>query len=96
MIGFQSISRDISERKRIEAEREQLIDDLDAYSRMVAHDLKAPLATLSLRSQMLSSSFERLSAQQRQDSVQSIQEISMKMGQIVDALLPAGKGKQGR
>lgn len=38
--------RDISERKCVEMEREQLIADLDAYAHMVAHDLKVPVTAV--------------------------------------------------
>ncbi|MDX2161751.1 MAG: ATP-binding protein [bacterium] len=43
LIGRSIVWRDITERKKAEAERERLIVDLEAYSHMVAHDLKNPL-----------------------------------------------------
>lgn len=39
-----SITRDITERKRAEVEREQLIADLNAFAHTVAHDLKSPIS----------------------------------------------------
>ncbi len=85
--GFQSIGRDISDRKRIEAERERLIGELDAFAHTVAHDLKNPLAALSLKSQKLSMFFEKMPVEKRQSDLLSIQEMADKMAAIVDALL---------
>ncbi len=45
--GFQGIMRDITDRKHAEEERERLIEELDAFARTVAHDLKNPLNVIS-------------------------------------------------
>lgn len=45
-VGTLSAVTDITERKRAEEEREQLIEDLDAFAHTVAHDLKTPLTLI--------------------------------------------------
>lgn len=44
--GFSAIARDITQRRQAESEREQLIQELDAFAHTVAHDLKNPLALM--------------------------------------------------
>jgi PAS domain S-box-containing protein len=40
------VLRDITDRKRVEMERERLIGELDAFAHTVAHDLKSPLTSI--------------------------------------------------
>ena len=44
---------DITERKRFEAERETLIDELEAFAHTVAHDLKNPMNVVSVYTGLL-------------------------------------------
>lgn len=85
--GFQSISRDVTERKTIEADRERLIAELDSFAHTVAHDLKTPLSTLALNSDMLESMFDKMSEERRKKSLQRIQATGQKMADIINALL---------
>lgn len=85
--GFIGVGRDITDRKLIEAERERLIAELDAFAHTVAHDLKMPLTNLTVNSDMLSSMFERLSEEKRESAVERIQVSARKMADIIDALL---------
>ena len=84
---YHSVVRDISERKKNEAERERLIAELDAFAHTVAHDLKSPLSTLKLSSEMLELMFDKLSEEKRQRRLVTIQQNADKMAEIIDALL---------
>ncbi len=85
--GFLGITRDITERRKIEAEREQLIAELDAFAHTVAHDLKTPLSALKLYGDILNKMYNKMSAEKRQDIIQSIQSVTDKMHSIIEALL---------
>lgn len=85
--GFLGIARDITERKMIEAERERLIAELDAFGHTVAHDLKSPLSVLQFSSNMLETMFDRMSEEIRNNALSRIQMSVLKMSNIIDALL---------
>lgn len=69
-------------------EREALIADLDAFSRMVAHDLKTPLQNLSLLSYMLQRELANIeNMESALDLVEQIQQTGLKAGMIINELL---------
>lgn len=78
---------DITERKRAEAEREQLIADLDAYAHTVAHDLKNPLNITLGYASMLALDFDNMPPDEARSHIQEIRHGSQKMSNIIDALL---------
>ncbi len=70
------------------AEREKLIDELDAFAHTVAHDLKNPLALLMAYSQLLRA--EAVDDLSREEIAEFSNEVFMsaeKMHSIIDALL---------
>ncbi len=79
--------RDITKRKRAEEEREQLIQELDAFAHTVAHDLKNPLTTIGGHAQVLEYLYSSLSEEEAKKHLQTIQKGVTKMGNIIDALL---------
>jgi signal transduction histidine kinase len=95
------VGRDITDRKRVEAalresERQLRIYandlesrnvELDAFAHTVAHDLKAPLATLTGYGELIETAYETLNPQQVQGAAKTMAKISRKMGRIVDELL---------
>jgi PAS domain S-box-containing protein len=85
LIGFQVIARDITDRKMAEDERERLIEDLDAFAHMVAHDLKNPLNAIVGYSTFLKD-FPDVTEEHR-EILGIITEISYKMSAVVDSLL---------
>ncbi|MBE2201592.1 MAG: PAS domain-containing protein, partial [Anaerolinea sp.] len=80
--------RDISERKKAELEREQLIHELNAYAHTVAHDLKTPLALTIGYGEMLAEIIPPAAEENRQAFfLARIQASSHQMLRIVDELL---------
>lgn len=70
------------------SEREALIADLDAFARMVAHDLKTPLQNLSLLTYMLRRELAAYpDSQNALELVDQIQQTGMKAGSIINELL---------
>jgi PAS domain S-box-containing protein len=100
-VGRLVVGRDITDRKRVEAalresERQLRIYandlesrnvELDAFAHTVAHDLKAPLATLTGYGELIETAYETLNPQQVQGAAKTMAKISRKMGRIVDELL---------
>jgi PAS domain S-box-containing protein len=82
-----NFARDISKRKQLEAEREQLIVELDAYAHTVAHDLKSPLSILLGYSNMLMDFSSGASEEEIQEWVGTLHKIGRKMHNIIDELL---------
>jgi len=69
-------------------EREALIADLDAFARMVAHDLKTPLQNLSLLSYLLHRELTNYeNAESPLELVEEIQQTGLKAGAIINELL---------
>ncbi len=85
--GFLGITRDITARKKVEAQREQLIAELDAFAHTVAHDLKTPISSIKLSSQMLHTMYHKMSDEKRQKSAEKINKNVDKMVNIIDELL---------
>ncbi|HML21376.1 MAG TPA: PAS domain-containing sensor histidine kinase [Aggregatilinea sp.] len=79
--------RDNTYRKKIEAEREQLIAELDAFAHTVAHDLKNPLGMIQGYANMLSTEFEDLSLTEIMQYLEHIELGVDKMVTLIDELL---------
>lgn len=88
--GFLGITRDVTKQKAIEAERERLIAELDAFAHTVAHDLKNPLSVLQFSSNVLETMFDEMSEEIRKNTLVRIQASVRKMVDIIDALLLLG------
>lgn len=86
---FQSFVRDITKRKIAEAEREQLIKELDAYAYTVAHDLKSPLSQISGFAELLAQDFDQQTefGEEQREMVQYIRKSATKMTDIIVSLL---------
>jgi PAS domain S-box-containing protein len=87
--GRLAIWRDITERKRAEAEREQLIHELDAFSHTVAHDLKNPLSQIAGFADLLELTLDQQGAvgEEQRVHVEFIKQSAGKMIGIIDELL---------
>lgn len=78
---------DITERKRTAAERDKLINELDAYASTVAHDLKNPLGLIAGHINLIKRKNQEALPANAQHSLNVIGKTSLQMAQIVDALL---------
>ncbi len=93
--GIAGVGRDITELKRVEAEREKLIAEMDAFAHTVAHDLKHPLNLIVGYASLLESDYETVPPEQMQELLQGIVQTGLKMGNIIEELLLlAGVRKQ--
>lgn len=88
------IARDITTRKRFEAEREVLITELDAFSYTVAHDLKNPLALMLGYAEVLRT--ERDISDDVQFYAEQISNGAQKMHSIIDELLLLARLRHGK
>jgi signal transduction histidine kinase len=75
------------DRRRAEAERERLIEELNAFAHTVAHDLKNPLFILTGTAHLLEVGYKHMSRQELTQSLQTIVRNGRKMNNIVDELL---------
>ena len=78
---------DITARKQVDAEREQLIADLDAYAHTVAHDLKNPLVGTIGYANLLAANFGEIDHQEARSLLKEIERSGEKMNDIVNTLL---------
>jgi PAS domain S-box-containing protein len=84
---FVAVKEDVTERKRLEEERERLISELDAFAHTVAHDLKNPLAAVLGFSELLTAEGVELSCKDTAESLQAISQSAKKMHSIIEELL---------
>jgi len=84
---FVAVKEDVTERKRLEEERERLISELDAFAHTVAHDLKNPLAVVLGFAELLTAEDVELSRKDVSESLQAVSQSAKKMHSIIDELL---------
>jgi PAS domain S-box-containing protein len=84
---FVAVKEDVTERKQLEAEREHLISELDAFSHTVAHDLKNPLSAVLGFAELLTAKDVELSSKDVRESLQAVHQSARKMNSIIEELL---------
>ena len=84
---YVAVKEDITERKRIEEERERLIQELDAFAHTVAHDLKSPLGAVLGFADLLSKDRAGMNPAELQECLDAIAESARKMHGIIEELL---------
>jgi PAS domain S-box-containing protein len=84
---FVAVKEDVTERKRMEEERERLISELDAFSHTVAHDLKNPLSAVLGFAELLTARDAVLSPKDVSESLDAVRQSARKMNSIIEELL---------
>ncbi len=102
LVEVQSVGRDITDRKKIEAEREELIRtlesqnaELERFTYTVSHDLRSPLITIKGFLSMLSRDLASGSTDRIEHDIQRISEASESMDRLLSQLLEISRiGRQ--
>lgn len=84
---IQNFVRNIKIRKQMEAERQQLIEDLDSFAHTVAHDLKNPLSVITSYAQFLRETFPFMSPDELRDGFDFLNKEGKRTITIVEELL---------
>ncbi|MCI0394900.1 MAG: GAF domain-containing sensor histidine kinase [Chloroflexi bacterium] len=87
-----ALRQEITERQRMEAERERLIDELDAFAHTVAHDLKNPLTGILAYGELLQTDWATETDRQR--AAAGILKNGQKMSAIIKELLTLAEMRQ--
>jgi PAS domain S-box-containing protein len=87
IIGTIGVAEDITDLKRAEREREKLIQELDAFSHTVAHDLNNPLSAVLGFSDFLNWEGAGLDQRELGECLRQIRQSAHKMKSIIDELL---------
>jgi PAS domain S-box-containing protein len=92
--GFVKITRDVTERRKIEqeivrrsVELEAANKELEAFSYSVSHDLRAPLRGIEGFSQALQEDYEQKFDDTAKDYLGRIRSATLRMGELIDDLL---------
>jgi PAS domain S-box-containing protein len=81
------VLRDVTDRKQAERERENLIQELDAFAHTVAHDLKGPLTTILGFTELAQRDPASLPRAELEQDLGMIHQGAEKMKTIIDELL---------
>ncbi|AFY91324.1 PAS domain-containing protein [Chamaesiphon minutus] len=87
IVGVIGISRDITDRKRAEAELAERNKELDSFVHTVSHDLKAPLRAISNLSQWIEDDLENQLPPENQQQLQLLRTRVKRMESMIDSLL---------
>ncbi len=101
--GYHGISRDVTERKQIEAEmkkaiaKEKELTDIKAkFVTMTSHELRTPLAGILASAGLLKQYGDKLSEEKKQRHFTKIEEQVKKMTDLMEDVLTLGKVESGK
>lgn len=84
--GLRVYMRDVSERKDLEQTLREKVQELDAFTRSVSHDLRGPLSRIGIFSELLASTSTQLPAETR-GHIEAIQRAVEQMREMIERLL---------
>jgi len=100
---FMFVLRDITERKHVEDENLMALENLRELNEMkarfialVTHEVRTPLTAIASSSELLSSSFEKLSVDRRQRHLHNILESVARIRELTDGVTFISRVQQGR
>jgi PAS domain S-box-containing protein len=88
------VIRDVSELKRAEQQREDLIAELSAFAHTVAHDLKNPLGLIVNYAEMLEDELNSADAGRALNFARTILRMGYKLNSIIDELLILAEARE--
>ena len=103
--GFGKVTRDLSERKQAEEQRERLVHDLedalqarDEFLQIASHELKTPLTPLQLQLEMLARALARAGCENDRltTQLQTATRQTQRLGRLVQGLLDVSRITSGR
>jgi len=100
---IQTIARDITEKKKNERRREELLsqlkkanDNLSEFAHVISHDLKAPLRAISSLSEWLIEDYEDKLDKDGRESLQLLIQNVSRMDQLIDGVLSYSMATQSQ
>jgi PAS domain S-box-containing protein len=82
-----SVAREVTERVELTAQLQQKNDELDAFSHMVAHDLKNPLGTIITYTDFLLDAWDKLNDAKKFELIKNIRGVGQQGISIIKELL---------
>lgn len=90
-VGFAKVTRDNSERRRLEQQLQQVADDQANFLAVTAHELRTPIAVLGGAAQTLARHWADLEAAERDELLGALESGTSRLRRLLDDLLTASR-----
>jgi PAS domain S-box-containing protein len=94
-VGFAKVTRDITERRRLQEEREAAAEQRAEFLAVTAHELRTPISVIAGSAKALSTYWEDLGADERNDLLGTLSTSAARMSRLLNDLLTAAKLETG-
>jgi PAS domain S-box-containing protein len=95
IIGFAKVTRDITERRRIEEQQEQVARDRTEFLAVTAHELRSPVALIAGFASTLRTYWDEVDDGQRREMLETLDRNGRRLTRLVDDLLVASRIEAG-
>ncbi|MBW8826596.1 MAG: PAS domain S-box protein [Acidobacteria bacterium] len=95
LIGYAKVTRDITERRRLQDELEKAANDRSEFLAVAAHELRSPAAIVKGFASTLRATWSRLEESDRLEMLDAIARGGERMGRLVDDLFTAARLERG-